>query len=143
MPWRCLNRAKKVRGHIYVLGVSMWPLSMDFIYTYMNGHFACLVHAPPLSLFYKNEQHKYHTSGGVKLGLCLNHSLLMSMWENYQPWHYNRANKWQSRKFCLFWVMSYCLPSLFCIQSYTLGLSCWPSASYCSVMLKYTRLHSI
>ena len=97
MLWRCLNRAKKVRGHIYVLGISMWPLSIVFIYTYMNGLFAGLVHAPQLSLFYKNEQHQYHTSGGVKLGLCLNHSLLMSMWVNYQPWYYNRANKWQSK----------------------------------------------
>ena len=62
-----------------MLGVSMWPLSMVYIYiiyTYMNGHFAGLVHAPQLSLFYKNEQHQYHTSGGVKLVVCINHSLL-------------------------------------------------------------------
>ena len=98
MLWRCLNRAKKVRGHIYMLEVSMWPLSIVCIYTYMNGHFAGLVHAPQLSLFYINEQHQYHTSGGVKLVLCLNHSLLMSMWVKYQPWHYNQANKWQSKE---------------------------------------------
>jgi len=40
----------------------MWPLSTGFIYTYMNAHFAGLVHAPQLSMFYQNEQHKYHTA---------------------------------------------------------------------------------
>ena len=97
MLCRCLNRARKVRGHIYVLVVSMWPLSTVFMYTYMNAHFAGLGHAPQLSLFYKNEQHQYHINDGVKLVWCLNHSLLMSMWVNYQPWYYNRANKWQSK----------------------------------------------
>ena len=63
----------KVRTHIYVLGVSMWPLSMVFIYTNMNGHFAGLVHAPQLQmiglrLFYKNEQYKYHTANKMWRG---------------------------------------------------------------------------
>ena len=51
-----------MRGHIYVLGVSMWPLSTVFIYKYTNAHFAGLGHAPQLSLFYNNKEHKYHTA---------------------------------------------------------------------------------
>ena len=52
-----------MRGHIYVLAVSMWPLSTVFMYKYTNAHFAGLGHAPKLSLFYNNKQHKYHTAG--------------------------------------------------------------------------------
>ena len=55
--------SQESEGHIYVLG----PLYMAFIYTYMNAHFAGLIHAPQqkmtgLSMLYKNGQHKYHTA---------------------------------------------------------------------------------
>jgi hypothetical protein len=46
-----------------------------------------------VSMFNRNGQHKYHTANkkcGVKLVFWLHHCLFMSMWVNYQSWHYNR-----------------------------------------------------
>jgi hypothetical protein len=59
--------SQESEGNIYVLGVSMWPLSAVFMYKYMNAHFAGLIDAPQLkmtvlSMFYKNGSHKYHTA---------------------------------------------------------------------------------
>jgi hypothetical protein len=42
--------SQESEGHIYVLGVLMWPLSTVFMYTYMNAHFAGLIHAPQLKM---------------------------------------------------------------------------------------------